>query len=199
MTWGSFGVFLAILGSIEAVTVVDHHPEEEYIIEHEILYKDAIEEARRLKIYPGKFRLKNRDHECKEQTWRTDANLPMPEQFYRRCFSNAGPIPGCKDCTSSEMTYCRDGGVLNDHCCCDNGPDDEVFKFMPHVCRIGPELCRVRAEDCAEYTRLRECCCYAYHAEKWKNKASGSRGINDKMSRSLTLLASAVIGRVFLS
>ncbi|XP_048508418.1 uncharacterized protein LOC105685661 isoform X2 [Athalia rosae] len=168
MTWGSFGVFLAILGSIEAVTVVDHHPEEEYIIEHEILYKDAIEEARRLKIYPAGV-------------------------------DEKGPIPGCKDCTSSEMTYCRDGGVLNDHCCCDNGPDDEVFKFMPHVCRIGPELCRVRAEDCAEYTRLRECCCYAYHAEKWKNKASGSRGINDKMSRSLTLLASAVIGRVFLS
>lgn len=31
----------------------------------------------------------------------------------------AGPIPGCKPCTNSEMTYCKDGRVINDHCCCD--------------------------------------------------------------------------------
>ncbi|RLU23631.1 hypothetical protein DMN91_003837 [Ooceraea biroi] len=27
-----------------------------------------------------------------------------------------GPIPGCKPCTSSEMTYCKNGSVISDHC-----------------------------------------------------------------------------------
>jgi len=39
----------------------------------------------------------------------------------------AGPIPGCKPCTNSEMTYCKDGSVIDDHCCCDSGYDSKWF------------------------------------------------------------------------
>ncbi|XP_020283893.1 uncharacterized protein LOC109854820 isoform X2 [Pseudomyrmex gracilis] len=83
-----------------------------------------------------------------------------------------GPIPGCKTCTSAEMTYCKDGSVINDHCCCE-GSSNEVFPFVEHTCRLGPEECRVQAEDCAEYTRLRECCCHSYLASVWKYEATG--------------------------
>lgn len=38
----------------------------------------------------------------------------------------------------------------------------EVFPFVEHTCRVGPEECKVQAGDCAEYTRLRECCCHSY-------------------------------------
>ncbi|XP_046483882.1 uncharacterized protein [Neodiprion pinetum] len=143
MTIIIIGVFLVILASLEAVTVIDHHPDEEYYIEHQVSYKDAVEEAKKLKIYPVGMDAK-------------------------------GPIPGCKTCSADEMEYCSNEGVVNDHCCCDTGPEDDSFRFMPHVCRIGPEVCQVQAADCAEYTRIRECCCHAYHAEKWKNIASGS-------------------------
>jgi len=40
----------------------------------------------------------------------------------------------------------------------------EVFLFVEHTCRVGPEECKVHAGDCAEYTRLRECCCHSYLA-----------------------------------
>ncbi|XP_070157399.1 uncharacterized protein [Polyergus mexicanus] len=71
-----------ILGHLEAVTVVNHHSDDEYVLEHEVLREDALAEAKKLEIHPG-------------------------------------PIPGCKPCTSTEMTYCKDGSVINDHCCCD--------------------------------------------------------------------------------
>ncbi|XP_012286893.1 uncharacterized protein LOC105703235 [Orussus abietinus] len=127
-------LFFLILQGIDTVTVVDHHPDDEYILEHEVLYEDAIAEAKRLKLYPG-------------------------------------PIPGCKACTGSEMAYCKDDSVLNDHCCCDGGYN-EVFPFVQHTCRVGPEACKVLAGDCAEYTRLRECCCHAYLGSVWKYLAS---------------------------
>lgn len=43
-----------ILGNLEAVTVVNHHPDDEYVLEHEVLRKDALAEAKKLEIYPGK-------------------------------------------------------------------------------------------------------------------------------------------------
>ncbi|KAK1137736.1 hypothetical protein K0M31_002230 [Melipona bicolor] len=73
---------ILILGDLESVTVVNHHPDEEYFLEHEIPYEEAIMEAKKLQLYPG-------------------------------------PIPGCKICTNTEMSYCKDGSVINDHCCCD--------------------------------------------------------------------------------
>lgn len=43
-----------ILGNLEAVTVVNHHPDDEYVLEHEVLRKDALAEAKKLEIHPGK-------------------------------------------------------------------------------------------------------------------------------------------------
>ncbi|XP_071554222.1 uncharacterized protein [Temnothorax nylanderi] len=130
-----------ILGNLEAITVVNHHPDDEYILEHEVLRKDALAEAKKLKIYP----------------------VGMDQR---------GPIPGCKPCTYPEMTYCTNGSVINDHCCCD-GSFNKVFLFVEHTCRVGPEECKVHAGDCAEYTRLRECCCHSYLASAWKYMATG--------------------------
>ncbi|KAG7202817.1 hypothetical protein KM043_009974 [Ampulex compressa] len=129
-------ILISIVGDLEAITVVNQHPDDEYVVEHEVLYEDAIAEARKLQVYPG-------------------------------------PIPGCKPCTNSEMTYCKDGSVLNDHCCCD-GSYNKVFPFVKHTCRVGPEECKVQAGDCAEYTRLRECCCHSYLASTWKYLANGA-------------------------
>ncbi|KAK9304355.1 hypothetical protein QLX08_004327 [Tetragonisca angustula] len=128
---------ILILGDLESVTVVNHHPDEEYFLEHEVLYEEAIVEAKKLQLYPG-------------------------------------PIPGCKICTNTEMSYCKDGSVINDHCCCD-GSSNEVFPFVKHICRVGPEesgTCKVQAGDCAEYARLRECCCHSYLASVWKYLAN---------------------------
>ncbi|KAL0133147.1 hypothetical protein PUN28_000717 [Cardiocondyla obscurior] len=122
-----------ILGNLEAVTVVNHHPDDEYILEHEVLRKDALAEAKKLQIYPG-------------------------------------PVPGCRPCTYPELTYCSNGSVINDHCCCDG--NFNMFLFVEHTCRVGPEECKVHAGDCAEYTRLRECCCHSYLASVWKQFAT---------------------------
>lgn len=128
-------ILITTLSDLEAVTVVNHHPDDEYVLEHEVLYEDAIAEAKKLEIYPG-------------------------------------PIPGCKHCTNSEITYCKNGSVINDHCCCD-GSYNKVFPFVEHTCRVGPVECKVQAGDCAEYTRLRECCCHSYLASVWKYIATG--------------------------
>lgn len=142
---GAIGILTLILtlGSLEAVTVVNQHPDDEYIVEHEVLRKDALAEARKLEIYPG-------------------------------------PLPGCKPCTNSEMTYCKNGNVINDHCLCDspfNTRYSRVFPFVEHICRLGPEEFKVQAGNCAEYTRLRDCCCHSYLASVWKQLAmnAGSR------------------------
>ncbi|XP_066594266.1 uncharacterized protein [Prorops nasuta] len=131
-------IFLLILSDLEALTVVrrqpDRHSEDEYVLDHEVSYKEAIAEAKKL------------------------------ENF-------SGPVPGCKPCTNSEMTYCMNGNVIGDHCCCE-GSNNKVFPFVQHTCRVGPEECEVQAGDCAEYTRLRQCCCHAYLAAIWKDLAS---------------------------
>ncbi|XP_029164381.1 uncharacterized protein LOC114935664 [Nylanderia fulva] len=143
-------IFL-ILGNLEAVVVINHHPDDEYVLEHEILREEALAEAKNLTIY-------------------------------------SGPIPGCKPCTNSEMTYCKDGSIINDHCCCD-GNYNRVFPFVEHTCRVGPEECKVQAEDCAEYTRLRECCCHLYLASVWKYRATGAGShLNTNLTKFLIIL-----------
>lgn len=63
MTWGismidtsviSILTFFLILGDLEAVTVVSHHSDDEYVLEHEVLRKNALIEAKKLEIHPGK-------------------------------------------------------------------------------------------------------------------------------------------------
>ncbi|XP_029052229.1 uncharacterized protein LOC114880409 isoform X1 [Osmia bicornis bicornis] len=150
---GIFGalVFILTLGNLQSVTIVSHHPDEEYFLEHEVLYEEAIAEAKKMEIYPA-------------------------------------PIPGCKPCTDSEMIYCKDGSVISDHCCCD-GSFNKVFPFVEHACHVGPEECKVRAKDCAEYTRLRECCCHSYLASTWKSLANDAgRNISTKFLMILTVL-----------
>ncbi|KAG8036858.1 hypothetical protein G9C98_004180 [Cotesia typhae] len=83
-----------------------------------------------------------------------------------------GTIPGCKACTNEEMTYCKDGSVINDHCCCDSAYN-EVFPFVEHTCRIGRQACKIRVDNCAEYERLRDCCCLSYLGSVWKYRAGG--------------------------
>ncbi|XP_015185920.1 PREDICTED: uncharacterized protein LOC107071435 [Polistes dominula] len=145
-------ILLTTLTDLKAVTVVNHHPDDEYVLEHEVLYEDAINEAKKLHIFPG-------------------------------------PIPGCKHCTNSEITYCENGSVINDHCCCD-GSYNKVFPFVEHSCRVGPEECKVEAGDCAEYTRLRECCCHTYLASMWKYLATGQGSHNySNLIMFLTILA----------
>lgn len=46
-------LILLILGDLESVTVVNHHPDEEYYLEHEVLHEEAINEAKKLHLYPG--------------------------------------------------------------------------------------------------------------------------------------------------
>ncbi|XP_015431929.1 PREDICTED: uncharacterized protein LOC107188189 isoform X2 [Dufourea novaeangliae] len=148
-----FRILIAILtlGSLRSVTVVNHHPDEEYFLQHEVLYEDAIAEAKKLEIYPG-------------------------------------PIPGCKPCTNAEMTYCENESVINDHCCCD-GSFNEVFPFIKHTCREGPEECKVQAGDCAEYARLRECCCHSYLASVWKYRANGAQSnVDTCLAKFMTIL-----------
>ncbi|KAF7379734.1 hypothetical protein HZH68_016682 [Vespula germanica] len=145
-------ILITTLTYLKALTVVNHHNDDEYVLEHEVLYKDAINEAKKLEIYPG-------------------------------------PIPGCKHCTNSEITYCKNGSVINDHCCCD-GSYNKVFPFVEHTCRVGPEECKVEAGDCAEYTRLRECCCHSYLASVWKYLATSEGSRNDaNLIMFLTIIA----------
>lgn len=47
-------ILFLTLGNFKAITVVNHHSDDEYILEHEVLRKDALVEAKKLEIYPGK-------------------------------------------------------------------------------------------------------------------------------------------------
>lgn len=47
-------ILILILGDLESVTVVNHHPDEEYVLEHEVLYEEAIAQAKKLQLYPGR-------------------------------------------------------------------------------------------------------------------------------------------------
>lgn len=53
---GVIGILMLSLtfGRFEAITVVNHHPDDEYVLEHEVLREDALAEAKKLEIYPGK-------------------------------------------------------------------------------------------------------------------------------------------------
>lgn len=148
--WIIFALTVAIFDNLEAVSVVKHHHDDEYLLEHRVIYQDAINKAHNLTLYPG-------------------------------------VIPGCKACTSQEMMYCKDGSVIADHCCCDFSYN-EAFPFVEHECRVGPEMCKVLAKDCAEYTRLRECCCHAHLASYWKYLAGDSSRMEIKFTTILTVL-----------
>lgn len=54
---GAIGIvtLLLILGNLEAITVVHQHPNNQYVVEHEVLREDALAEAKKLEIYPGKW------------------------------------------------------------------------------------------------------------------------------------------------
>ncbi|XP_034941158.1 uncharacterized protein [Chelonus insularis] len=135
--------FLLILKNLEAATIVDHFANDDYFLEHEVSYEDAIAKARNLSI-------------------------------------SQDPIPGCKACTYEEMTYCKDGSVISDHCCCDS-TYDRVFSFVEHVCYIGRHACKSKADNCAEYERLKKCCCYSYLSSVWKYRAGGVDAIKPNL------------------
>ncbi|XP_044597756.1 uncharacterized protein LOC123274251 isoform X2 [Cotesia glomerata] len=99
-----------------------------------------------------------------------------------------GTIPGCKACTNEEMTYCKDGSVINDHCCCDSAYN-EVFPFVEHTCRIGRQACKIKVDNCAEYERLRDCCCLSYLGSVWKYRAGGI----DSVKPSLLITTGALL------
>lgn len=79
------------------------------------------------------------------------------------------PPPGCQPCTSAERKYCLSGDFINDHCCCDRR-HHEYLDFIPHTCYVGTVLCQTIAADCAEYSRLRTCCCSRLVLQKCKYK-----------------------------
>ncbi|XP_008555235.1 uncharacterized protein LOC103576693 [Microplitis demolitor] len=146
-------VFLLILDILQAVTLVNHYPDDDYVVEHEVSYHEAIANARNLTI-------------------------------------STGPIPGCKACTNEEMTYCKDGSVISDHCCCDSSYN-KVIPFVEHTCRIGRQACKPIAENCADYERLRDCCCLSYLGSVWKYRAGGS--VNVKPSLLITAGALSIL------
>lgn len=49
--------YLVVCGFLEAVTIVDHRPNDEYMLDHAVDYDRAIAEARNLQIFPGKLPL----------------------------------------------------------------------------------------------------------------------------------------------
>ncbi|KRT85140.1 hypothetical protein AMK59_2240, partial [Oryctes borbonicus] len=91
------------------------------------------------------------------------------------CISDVSvvPPPGCQHCTLDEKKYCLSGDFIHDHCCCDRR-HHEYLNFIPHTCYVGTVLCHPIAADCAEYTRLRMCCCNRLALEKWTDKLSAS-------------------------
>ncbi|XP_026725697.1 uncharacterized protein LOC113492450 isoform X1 [Trichoplusia ni] len=81
--------------------------------------------------------------------------------------------PGCGSCSQRELEYCETR-VLADHCCCERRFVPEPFPWLPHTCYVGARRCRPLAHDCAQYARLRDCCCYRKLAERWKGILSKS-------------------------
>lgn len=53
---GAIGVLMLLLafGNLGAITVVNHHSDDEYVLDHEVLREDALAEAKKLEIYSGK-------------------------------------------------------------------------------------------------------------------------------------------------
>ncbi|XP_075983323.1 uncharacterized protein LOC142981345 isoform X2 [Anticarsia gemmatalis] len=81
--------------------------------------------------------------------------------------------PGCGACSARDVEYCETR-VLADHCCCERRFVPEPFPWLPHTCYVGARRCRPLAHDCAQYARLRDCCCYRKLAERWKGILSKS-------------------------
>ncbi|XP_022817628.1 uncharacterized protein LOC111350333 isoform X2 [Spodoptera litura] len=81
--------------------------------------------------------------------------------------------PGCGPCSEREHSYCETR-VLADHCCCERRFVREPFPWLPHTCYVGARRCRPLAHDCAQYARLRDCCCHRRLAERWKSILSES-------------------------
>ncbi|KAJ8713777.1 hypothetical protein PYW08_007397 [Mythimna loreyi] len=81
--------------------------------------------------------------------------------------------PGCGTCSQREQEYCETR-ALADHCCCERRFVREPFPWLPHTCYVGARRCRPLAHDCAQYARLRDCCCYRKLAERWKGILSKS-------------------------
>lgn len=105
-------------------------------------------------------------------------------------FDTATVPPGCQPCTKSEMHYCMGTDLVNDHCCCDKR-HHEVLSYIPHTCYVGSRICRTVASDCAEYSRIRTCCCDKYAQQKWKEKSSGA-AINHINSTAISLLITSI-------
>lgn len=80
---------------------------------------------------------------------------------------------GCGSCSARDLEYCE-SRVLADHCCCERRFVREPFPWLPHTCYVGAHRCRPLAPDCAQYARLRDCCCHRRLAERWKGILSKS-------------------------
>lgn len=102
------------------------------------------------------------EHRVDEDEAKTVARTLHPELYDRG--------PGCEVCTAEEIQYCTGTAVLEDHCCCDMR-HFEWFPYVPHTCYLRPG-CRPIAGNCAQYARLRVCCCDYIMATKWKSQAS---------------------------
>lgn len=48
-------LLILILAGLEAVTVVHHHPDNEYVLDHEVTYESAVAEARKLQLFHGEI------------------------------------------------------------------------------------------------------------------------------------------------
>ncbi|KOB69864.1 Uncharacterized protein OBRU01_16242 [Operophtera brumata] len=104
-------------------------------------------------------------------------------------------LPGCGKCSRWEMEYCE-SNVLADHCCCERRYIPEPFPWMPHTCYIGPERCTPLAQNCAQYTRIRDCCCNRKLAVKWKGILSKASSLS--LSGMTLLLFSLILFTLYL-
>ncbi|PNF14129.1 hypothetical protein B7P43_G01071 [Cryptotermes secundus] len=106
------------------------------------------------------------EHRVHEDEAKAVARTLHPELYERG--------PGCEVCTAEEIQYCAGTAVLEDHCCCDMR-HSEWFPYVPHTCYLRPG-CRPIAGNCAEYARLRVCCCDYITATKCEYNKLASKG-----------------------
>ncbi|KAJ3636556.1 hypothetical protein MTP99_000090 [Tenebrio molitor] len=102
--------------------------------------------------------------------------------------SSVSSPAGCQKCTKAEIRYCLGIDLISDHCCCDRRYH-EVLPFIPHTCYLGTQICKPVVGDCAEYSRLRSCCCDKHALEKWKKKSVGVRSRLNKETIVSALMA----------
>ncbi|XP_059477872.1 uncharacterized protein LOC132198102 isoform X2 [Neocloeon triangulifer] len=78
---------------------------------------------------------------------------------------------GCGKCSLQERMYCVSDAVLSDHCCCDKHL--EPMPFVPHRCYVNlppAAPCAPIAGNCAQYSRIYDCCCKHILQQRWHNK-----------------------------